>query len=133
MRLPHRPADFKIVMIDDDADMLLYLRVISEQAGYQVFTAGGGLEGLRLIKEEHPDLIICDVMMPPPNGFELRKLINQDASLAEIPFVFLTARRAGADKQFGLIGLMADDYITKPCDRQDFLARIEKALTKDEV
>ena len=127
------PSDYKIVIIDDDVDMLLYLRVIAEQVGYQVLTANNGNEGLQIIHTERPDLIVCDVMMPPPNGFDLRKMLNEDPELADIPFIFLTGRRAGADKQFALIGLLADDYITKPCERKDFLARLEKALHKDEM
>ena len=122
---------FHILLIDDEPNLLLGLKVMLERDGYQVSSAGNGTEGLKRAIEENPDLILCDVMMPPPNGFELRELLNRHPRTAAIPFIFLTARTDRSDRLLGLEG-GADDYITKPFDRIELLARVKAVLRRAE-
>lgn len=118
-----------VAVIDDAKEVLLHLTLILNRAGYRVVTATNGRDGLSLIQNEHPDIILCDIMMPPPNGFELRKILTRDPATAAIPFIFLTARAAQVDKLTG-IECGADDYITKPFDTKELLVRINALLRR---
>jgi two-component system sensor histidine kinase/response regulator len=121
-----------VLIIDDDEIVLLGLRLFLEQAGYRVLTAADGDAGLRLIQEHSPDVIVCDVVMPAPDGFALRRILSGRQDVADIPFIFLTARSAREDKLSGL-DLGADDYITKPYDPQELVARIKAVLRRKEL
>lgn len=113
-----------ILIIDDEPALLLGLAAIIRRRGYNVVTATNGHDGLQKAREVLPDLILSDVMMPPPNGFELRKMMRLDSDLDSIPFIFLTARSNLEDRVSG-IQEGADDYITKPFVPEELLARIE--------
>ena len=121
-----------ILIIDDEPALLLGLAAKIKRRGYQVVTASDGQEGIRKAREALPDLILSDVMMPPPDGFELRKLMGQDPQLASIPFIFLTAR-TGVDDRVSGIRDGADDYITKPFVTEELFARIEAVLRRVKV
>ena len=118
-----------ILIIDDEPALLLGLAAKIKRQGYQVVTASDGNEGMQKAKQVLPDLILSDVMMPPPNGFELRRLMGQDPHLASIPFIFLTAR-AGVEDRINGIRDGADDYITKPFVTEELFARIEAVLRR---
>lgn len=120
-----------ILIIDDEPALRLGLAALIKRHGYRVTTANDGHEGLNKAKEILPDLILSDVMMPPPNGFEMRRLMSQDPQLASIPFIFLTARSGVADKVTGIRD-GADDYVTKPYVPDELLARIEAVLRRVE-
>jgi len=121
-----------ILVIDDEPALLLGLAAKIKRQGYHVVTASNGSEGMQKAKEVLPDLILSDVMMPPPNGFELRKLMGQDPHLASIPFIFLTARSGVEDRVNGIRD-GADDYITKPFETEELFARIEAVLRRVNV
>lgn len=121
-----------ILIIDDEPALLLGLAAKIKRQGYQVFTACDGREGMQRAKEVLPDLILSDVMMPPPNGFELRRLMEQDPHLASIPFIFLTARSGVEDRVSGIRD-GADDYITKPFISEELFVRIEAVLRRVKV
>lgn len=121
-----------ILIIDDEPALLLGLAAKIKRQGYHVVTASDGQEGMRKAREILPDLILSDVMMPPPNGFELRKLMGQDPQLASIPFIFLTARVGVEDRVTGIRD-GADDYITKPFVTEELYARIEAVLRRVKV
>lgn len=123
----------RIVLIDDDNDVLAVTTLVLHQAGYEVLFATNGDDGLKQIREGSPDVIICDVMMSPMNGFAVRRAIIDDESLGDIPFLFLTSRSGGADERFAMVGLSADDYIVKPCPRKELLARVARAIEKRPV
>ncbi len=118
-----------ILVVDDDPSLLLGLAAVIRRGGYQVVTAESGHDALQLAKAVSPDLILSDVMMPPPDGFELRRLMSLDPQLCSIPFIFLTARSDTQGKIEGLKG-GADDYITKPFETEELLARIEAVLRR---
>ncbi|MGZ9223926.1 MAG: hybrid sensor histidine kinase/response regulator [Anaerolineales bacterium] len=118
-----------ILIIDDEPALLMGLAATIRRHGYDVITATNGRDGLQKAKETLPDLILSDVMMPPPNGFELRKMMSLDSDLASIPFIFLTARSNPEDRVSG-IREGADDYITKPFLTEELLARIEAVFRR---
>lgn len=118
-----------ILIIDDEPALLLGLAAKIKRQGYRVVTASNGTQGLQKAKEVLPDLILSDVMMPPPNGFELRRLMGQDPHLRSIPFIFLTAR-TGVDDRVNGIRDGADDYITKPFVTEELFARMEAVLRR---
>jgi signal transduction histidine kinase len=88
-----------------------------------------GQDGLKKARDYHPDLIVSDVMMPPPDGFELKRLLSADPNLASVPFIFLTAR-SGANDRIAGIRDGADDYISKPFVMDELLARIDALLRR---
>ncbi len=118
-----------ILIIDDDPSLLVGLTATIRRQGYEVITAGDGARGFQIAKEKKPDLIISDVMMPPPNGLDMRRQMSRDPDLASIPFIFLTAR-SGLDDRLTGIREGADDYITKPFVTEELMARIQAILRR---
>jgi two-component system alkaline phosphatase synthesis response regulator PhoP len=117
----------RILVIEDEPQMLLGLRDNLELEGYEVQTASDGDEGLGKASSFNPDLVILDVMLPKKNGFDVcRELRSRSASL---PIVMLTARSAETDKVLGL-ELGADDYVTKPFSITELLARVRAVLRR---
>lgn len=118
-----------ILVIDDEPSIRLGLIVSIKRHGYRVIEAVDGRDGLQKARDHHPDLIVSDVMMPPPDGFELKRLLSTDPKLASIPFIFLTARSGTNDRIAGIRD-GADDYISKPFVMEELLARIEGLLRR---
>jgi two-component system sensor histidine kinase/response regulator len=121
-----------ILIIDDDPALLMGVAATIKKHGYRVATAEDGNEGFKKAKEVSPDLILSDVMMPPPNGFELRKLMSRDPQLSSIPFIFLTAR-SNVDDKVNAISDGADDYITKPFVTNELIARIGAVIRRSKI
>jgi signal transduction histidine kinase len=121
-----------ILVIDDDPGLLMGVTATIKKHGYQVVEAEDGRDGFQKAKKVLPDLIVSDVMMPPPNGFELRRLMGLDPQLASIPFIFLTARSDPFDK-INAIREGADDYITKPFAVYELIARIGAVLRRVKI
>ena len=120
----------RILTIDDDPDILDVLELtLSEQ--YEVFQAGNGDEGLRVLQQKNPDLIICDYTMPVMNGREFCKALKKDILLRQIPIIMLTGKGEVHDRVEG-IEAGADDYIVKPFDPSELLARIRMILKRTE-
>lgn len=119
----------KILIVDDEPDLLTILGKRLSDAGYQVFTASTGKVAFMKVKEIMPDLILLDILIPELNGLDLKARLNQHISTASIPVIFLTAKNMIEDKVEGLqIG--ADDYITKPFNTDELLARISAVLNR---
>lgn len=125
-------ASHTILIVDDDPAILMGLTMKIKRHGYQVVTAKDGHEGIQQVKKNKPDLVLSDVMMPFPDGFEMRRILRQDTQLASIPFIFLTAR---TDVQDRLRGFRegADDYILKPFNADEVLARIDAVIQRIEA
>jgi len=117
----------RILVIEDEPQMLLGLRDNLELEGYEVETAGDGDEGLAKAASFSPDLVILDVMLPRKNGFDVCRELRARAN--PTPIVMLTARSAETDKVLGL-ELGADDYVTKPFSITELLARVRAVLRR---
>lgn len=118
-----------ILVIDDEPNLLIGVSALLKRHGYLVIIASNGNDGLDLARSSRPDLILSDVMMPPPDGFEVRRLLAIDPALATIPFIFLTAKASAEDRISGIRD-GADDYITKPFNPDELLARIETVFRR---
>ena len=124
----------KVLLIDDDADFVEATKIVLESKPYDVVIANEGAEGLRKAKEENPDLIILDVIMPVKDGFTAAEELKKDPELSKIPVIMLTAYAEMGDKtsvpvSSGLT-LDAEDYIDKPVTPEELLKRVEKQLAK---
>jgi len=118
-----------LLLIDDDPALLIGLEGVLKREGYRIMTSKNGNEGIEMAHETFPDLILCDVMMPPPNGFNVLEALSKDPKTASIPFIFLTARTHDKDRVNGLLS-GADDYITKPFLKEELIARIKAVLRR---
>lgn len=119
----------RILIIEDDKEIIETLTELLTLEGYDVLSASSGREGIKFALKHHPDLIICDIMMPELDGYEVIKTLHQNKATFSIPFLFLTAKTAKSDLRLGM-ELGADDYITKPYDDNDILNAIEARLKK---
>jgi DNA-binding response OmpR family regulator len=127
---PHKiKGDIRVLVAEDEEDLLKILEKNLTTAGYKVLKARDGLELVKIAVQEKPDLIISDVTMPKMNGFEAVRDLRQKLETASIPVMMLTARD---DKESELKGIEAgaDDYIPKPCDHEKLLARIRMLLRR---
>ncbi len=117
----------KILIVDDEKDITETISFMLKAKGYEVIEGYDGEEGLKLAKENMPDLIILDVMMPKINGYKIARLLKYDTKYKHIPIIMVTARGQDADK---LIGeeTGADEYITKPFEFEEILNAVNKYL-----
>ena len=116
-----------ILLVDDEEDILDFLeRILKDQ--YTILKAENGREALNILKEEAVQLIICDIMMPVMDGFELCRLLKEDFNYSHIPFILLTAKNTIQSKVQGL-ELSADAYIEKPFSKEHLFAQITSLLT----
>ena len=118
----------KILLVDDEPDILEFLTFNFEKEGYEVYTAGNGVEGKKMAMEVHPDLMILDIMMPEMDGIELCNTLKSMPEFKDTLIVFLTARGEDYSQMAGF-NVGADDYIIKPIKLNILMARI-KALLK---
>ena len=117
------------LIVDDEAPILALLRYNLEKAGWRVLEAADGREGLAVARQEHPDIVVLDWMLPSLSGLEICRRLRHDAELAGIPIIMLTARGEEADRVRGLeIG--ADDYLTKPFSPAELLARMQAVMRR---
>jgi two-component system phosphate regulon response regulator PhoB len=117
----------KILVVDDEPDALEILGFKLREAGYTPIFAKDGTRALAIAREERPDLIVLDLMLPEVDGLEVCKILRRDQTTASIPVIMLTARAAEMDRVLGL-ELGADDYVTKPFSPRELLIRIKKQL-----
>ncbi len=119
----------RILLVDDEAQLVTMVQMRLEANGYEVVTASNGQEGLDKAKSENPDLIMMDVMMPKMDGYKVCGLLKNDTRYSKIPIILFTARAQQDDKELGgEVG--ADAYITKPFEPPMLLAKIEELLNK---
>jgi DNA-binding LytR/AlgR family response regulator len=114
----------KILLIEDEEDILANIKYILEANGYKILTATDGTAGFETARKEMPDLIISDIMMPGYDGYELKEKIDSNKKTKCIPFIFLTAKTDMQDLRNGM-NLGADDYLVKPIKTDELLKSIE--------
>ena len=122
----------RVLIADDDEDIRVYLEVTLNLAGYEVVHAADGVEALELATTSSPDIIVLDVMMPRLDGLETLRRLRSDARTSHLPVLLLTARVQREDAIDGL-DAGADDYLTKPFDAEELLARLRAALRRVET
>ena len=115
-----------ILVIEDDSNIRELLRLYLEQEGYAIETAQDGMEGLRAFKRIHPDLVLLDLMMPVMDGTQVMKELR---AISKVPVIMLTAKGETFDKVAGL-ELGADDYVTKPFEMRELIARVRAVLRR---
>lgn len=120
----------KILIIDDESNIVELIKYNLEMNGYKVLYAYDGNEGLNIAREQKPDLILLDIMLPKMDGFDVCKEIKKDKDIEHIPVIMLTAKGEEFDKILGL-ELGADDYITKPFSVRELLARIKAVMRRN--
>jgi DNA-binding response OmpR family regulator len=121
----------RILVVDDDENILSLERTILEQKGFLVTTAGGGEEALKLLREQDFDLVLLDVMMPGLDGWTVARELAADEQTREIPVVFLTARADAADRRLGE-QLGGVGYVVKPFDPVTIGEFVEEVLVRFE-
>jgi DNA-binding response OmpR family regulator len=119
----------KILVVDDEPNIVLSLEFLMKQAGFHVRTASDGEAGLAAIAAEQPDLVLLDVMMPRKNGYEVCQAIRANPDWKAIRIIMLTAKGREVEREKGL-ALGADDYITKPFSTQEVVERVRELLAE---
>lgn len=119
----------KILLVDDEPDFVDVLRERLETQKYEVIPVYDGEEALEKVKEEKPDLIILDILLPKMNGFDVCRKLKIDENYKKIPIIMLTAKFQANDKKFGM-EMGADAYITKPFEPQVLLEKMAELLKK---
>ncbi|MCA9904544.1 MAG: response regulator transcription factor [Anaerolineae bacterium] len=119
----------KVLIVEDEDTLARNLAEKLRSEGFQVLTAGDGEAGLQKARDEHPELIVLDIMLPKLDGLSLCRIIRRDSSTAHIPIIMLTARGTEVDKIVGLES-GADDYMVKPFGLGEFLARVRAVMRR---
>ncbi len=117
----------KILVVDDEPEIVLMVETRLQANGYEVISGNDGETALKMAKEENPDLIVLDVMMPSPNGFQVCRTLKDSPEHKNIPIILLTAKVTDSDKFWGTES-GADEYVTKPYNPEDLLEKIKKLL-----
>lgn len=118
--------NYKILVAEDDEDIVELLTLYLSNEGYEILSAYNGEDALRIAKETKVDLAVLDIMMPKMNGYELTKKLRE---VSNLPILILSAKNQDSDKILGL-GLGADDYLTKPFNPLEIIARVKAALRR---
>ena len=119
----------RVLVVDDDKEVVRLMRGYLEQAGYEVLMAYNGETAVHTLRRERPDLMLLDLMLPDRDGWDITRLVRTDPTLAQIPIIMLTARVDDTDKIIGL-EMGADDYVTKPYNPREVVARVRARLRK---
>jgi DNA-binding NarL/FixJ family response regulator len=117
----------KLLLIDDDSNLVLLVKDYLELRGYDVITANNGLEALRVLEKKLPNLIICDVMMPEMDGHAFVRKVRDNPQTSYLPLIFLSAKGQTEDRVIGL-NHGADVYMVKPFEPDELVAQIEASL-----
>ncbi|MEM6446794.1 MAG: response regulator transcription factor [Cyanobacteria bacterium J06642_2] len=121
----------KLLLVDDDPNLILLVKDYLEFRGYEVITAGNGKEALEVMDNFTPDLIICDVMMPEMDGYSFVEKVRENPDVSWIPVMFLSAKGQSSDRVRGLT-TGADVYMVKPFEPEELVAQVESSLKHTE-
>ncbi len=122
-------AQYKVLVVDDEVDIVESIKFRLEIEDINCITANDGEEGLATAKKEMPDLILLDVMMPKMNGYKVARMLKFDTAFKDIPIIMLTARSQEKDIELGE-ETGADEYVTKPFDMEELVVLVKKYLEK---
>ena len=122
-----------IVCIEDEPDMIELVRLILSRHNFEVHGALSGSEGLELLHELKPDLVLLDLMMPEMDGWEVFQTIRVEEDICDTPVIILTAKAQSIDKVLGLHIAKVNDYVTKPFGPQELLSSVKKVLAESDT
>jgi DNA-binding response OmpR family regulator len=122
-----------ILCIEDEQEMIDLMRLILSRRGFEILGANGGKEGLEIIRKNHPDLVLLDLMMPEMDGWEVYQQMKADETTKDIPVIVVTAKAQSIDKVLGLHIAKVDDYIAKPFSPQELLASVDSVLGRKQI
>ena len=117
-----------ILCIEDEQEMIDLIRLILNRRGFEIRGANGGKEGLEMMRKDHPDLVLLDLMMPEMDGWEVYQQMKADEYTKNIPVIVVTAKAQSIDKVLGLHIAKVDDYIAKPFSPQELLTSVDNVL-----
>ena len=123
----------RILCIEDDPEMIDLIRLILVRRGFEVLGASGGNAGIKAVREQLPDLVLLDLMMPDMDGWEVYQQMKANESTRNIPVVVVTAKAQNIDKVLGLHIAKVDDYISKPFSPQELLNSVEKIIGQNKI
>jgi DNA-binding response OmpR family regulator len=123
-------ATERVVCIEDEPEMIDLVKLILSRDGFEVFGARSGMEGLELVEDTQPKLVLLDLMMPDIDGWEVYQRLKANPSTRHIPVIVLTARAQSIDKVLGLHIAKVDDYITKPFGPLELRKSVEKVIAE---
>ncbi|TVQ52010.1 MAG: DNA-binding response regulator [Spirulina sp. DLM2.Bin59] len=127
MKEPKSPPKTRLLLIDDDPNLILLVKDYLEFRGYEVITADNGRTALDILEDADPDMIICDIMMPEMDGYTFVENVRSNAKIRWIPFLFLSAKGQSQDRVKGLTK-GADVYMVKPFEPEELVAQVESSL-----
>lgn len=122
----------RVVYIEDEPEMIDLVRLILNRRGYEIIGANGGREGLDMVRQQTPDLVLLDLMMPDMDGWDVYQQMKADERTQNIPVIVVTAKAQSIDKVLGLHIAKVDDYISKPFSPQELVDSIEKVMAKNQ-
>jgi len=120
----------RILCIEDEPEMIDLIRLILGRRGFEVIGAAGGNAGIKAVREQLPDLVLLDLMMPDMDGWEVYQQMKANESTRNIPVIVVTAKAQSIDKVLGLHIAKVDDYISKPFSPQELLNSVEKIINQ---
>jgi two-component system response regulator VicR len=121
-------AKQRVLCVEDHPEMIDLIRLILDRQGFEVEGAIGGREGLKMLRENPPDLVLLDLMMPDVDGWEVYRQIKADERLKEIPVIAVTAKAQNIDRVLGLHIAGMDDFITKPFGPRELISSVKRVL-----
>jgi DNA-binding response OmpR family regulator len=120
----------RIIYVEDEQEMIDLVRLILNRRGYEIIGANGGREGLELIRQHKPDLVLLDLMMPDMDGWDVYQQMKAEEATQGIPVIVVTAKAQSIDKVLGLHIAKVEDYIAKPFSPQELVDSVEKVLAR---
>lgn len=123
-------SPIRVVCIEDEPEMIDLVRLILSRDGFEVMGAPGGMQGLQLIEDVQPRLVLLDLMMPDMDGWEVYQRMKANPTTSHIPVIVVTARAQSIDKVLGLHIAKVDDYVTKPFGPTELLESVRRVIAE---
>ncbi|HAA45797.1 MAG: response regulator receiver protein [Halomonas sp. 54_146] len=121
----------KVLVVDDEPNIVLSIEFLMEQAGFEVVTAEDGEQALARVNDSQPDLLLLDISLPGISGFDVLERLRSEAATAQLPIIMLTAHGRDVEREKGM-ALGADDYITKPFSTQALVEKVKALLIEEQ-